>query len=324
MRIPSLDGLRAVSIVAVLLGHLTGTAGFPRLLTPIIEGPYFDAAHMGVRVFFVISGFLITGILLRDPRLGPFYWRRTVRIVPAYLAYLATVGLLIPTGDLAHALTWTVNYEHGPSWLIGHLWSLAVEEQFYLLWPLTLYAAGRGRAGKIALLVVCVVPWIRLFALMDGQHVGTTFETASDALALGCLVAMAWNRLPRVAWWLAPLLLGLSVLSGTVFYRTGMLTQDALANLACAVLVVWSVQSPGRVLNSRPAVLVGTLSYSLYLWQQPFLDRYTDAWYTSFPLNLVLAVVCAVASYRLVEQPARRWRTHSWARHGVTTVSEST
>lgn len=323
-RIPSLDGMRALSITAVLLGHLTGTRGFPRALTTVFEGPYLDVAHLGVRVFFVISGFLITGLLLTEEarhgaiRLGSFYVRRTLRIVPAYVAYLAVVaalgaaGVITVTGrDFAHALTYTVNYADHPSWAIGHLWSLAVEEQFYLLWPLTLVLAGRRRAVFVALLAVCVVPWIRMLAQFDDQHVGATFETAADALAMGCLLALWRDRLRAVRllhrWWLAPVLLLASTAAGTWFYRLGMLTQDSLSGLACAAFVFWCVEHPtsplGRLLNTRPFVLVGTVSYSLYLWQQPFLNRYSTAWPVRFPVNLLLAVACAVGSYVIIERP---------------------
>jgi peptidoglycan/LPS O-acetylase OafA/YrhL len=322
-RIASLDGLRAVSIVAVVLGHLTGTVGFPAVLTPILMGP-LDFAHQGVRVFFVISGFLITGLLLDEEdrtgraRLGQFYLRRTARIVPAYATYLAVIAILTLAGivsvsgwDFFHAATWTMNYHEGAAWEVGHLWSLSVEEQFYLLWPLTLVLAGRKRAALIAFAVVCVVPFIRYAGYASHQHVGYTFQTAADALALGCLLSLWRGRLPThlVRGWLAPVLMVAATVVGTVFYRTAMLTQDSISTLAAAALVLWSVEHPasawGRFLNSRPLVTIGTLSYSLYLWQQLFINRQNPMW--SFPVNLLMTVGCAIVSYRLIEQPARQW-----------------
>jgi len=147
--LPSLDGLRALSIGLVLLGHLSGTKGFVRVNLGI-----GDYAHLGVVVFFVISGFLITRLMLSEHAkdgcvsLKLFYARRALRLFPAAYAFIACVCLLWATGvvhlqarDIWHACTYTVNFEPGRSWQIGHLWSLSVEEQFYLIWPCTFVSA---------------------------------------------------------------------------------------------------------------------------------------------------------------------------------------
>lgn len=141
-RLPSLDGLRAVSIALVFLGHLSGTKGFPNLVQ------IGDYAHLGVVAFFVISGFLITRLMLLehakfgDVSLRLFYARRALRLLPAAYTYTLCVGLMWAAGfiqlhsrDMWHVLTYTVNYQIDRSWDFGHLWSLSVEEQFYLLWP---------------------------------------------------------------------------------------------------------------------------------------------------------------------------------------------
>ena len=145
-RLPSLDGLRAISIFLVLLGHAGGTHGLVRLDLGI-----GDYAHLGVVVFFVISGFLITRLLLSEHAkkgqvsLQRFYTRRALRLFPASYTYIACITLLWLSGilhleprDLWHAVTYTVNYLPGRTWQVGHLWSLSVEEQFYLLFPVLL------------------------------------------------------------------------------------------------------------------------------------------------------------------------------------------
>lgn len=328
-RIPSLDGLRGAGLLCVLLAHLSGTVGFPRGLGALILNPYLDIPQLALRVFFVISGFLITGLLLAEEektgriQLGQFYLRRTFRIMPAYWVYVGGVAILAWLGfvevtarDFLHAATYTVNYQQHPSWGLGQLWSLAVEEQFYLLWPLTLVLAGRRRATLVAVGAVCIAPWFRLIGGLDGLRVGHTFETTCDALALGCLLALWRQSLARWpmlrAWWVAPLCLAGNVVAGTYFYRLGMLTQDSFANFAAAAIVLRCVDRPetrvGRVLNSHPFVLLGTVSYSVYLWQQPFLNRYSTDLMTRFPLNLLLALGCGVASYVLIEGPARAQR----------------
>ena len=139
-RIPSLDGLRAISITLVLVAHLAGTRNFP---LSEATGNFWGLGEFGVRVFFVISGFLITGLLMQELaqegriRLGRFYLRRTLRIFPPYYTLLAALGLASVFGavtlaphDLLHGATYTSNYYLGRSWFLGHSWSLSVEEQF--------------------------------------------------------------------------------------------------------------------------------------------------------------------------------------------------
>ncbi|MEP6729796.1 MAG: acyltransferase [bacterium] len=334
-RIPSLDGLRAISIIAVIAGHLVGTRNFPAWTAPVLAAPQLNIAFLGVRVFFVISGFLITGLLCgeleRNGRisLSRFYMRRTLRIIPAYLAFVAVIAILVAMGlvvvaphDFAYALTYTMNYAPSRGWALGHLWSLALEEQFYLIWPLTLVLVGRRWGARTALAVVLIVPFVRVAAMVRNQPV-LTFGTMSDALAIGCL-AQLWGthimetragRFVIKAGWAGPLLLALAMVVAANNRRTGWLTFDALTNIACGVFVLHCVYHPhtwlGRLLNVRALVFIGTLSYSLYLWQQLFVDRESTSWPHAFPMNIMLAFLAALASYYAVEQPFLRLR-HRW------------
>src|SRR3954453_5101511 len=153
-RIPSLDGIRALSIAMVLMLHLSDTKNF--LSYRYVEP--FNFGFFGVWTFFIISGFLITSLLLEETAstgtisLKNFYFRRTMRIFPCSYVYLAVIGVLglLPAIDFWHALTYTVNYhQFGRAWHISHLWSLSVEEQFYLLWPAVLCYGGRRRGFQI-------------------------------------------------------------------------------------------------------------------------------------------------------------------------------
>ena len=331
-RIPSLDGLRALSIAAVIAGHLTGTRGFPAWTAPVLASPHLGIAFLGVRVFFVISGFLITGLLCTEEdttgriALGRFYLRRTLRIVPAYLAYVAVIAALVAIGavtvaphDFAYALTYTMNYAPDRGWALGHLWSLALEEQFYLLWPVTLVLVGRRWGARVAMAVLCIVPFIRVAAMVRNQPI-LTFGTMSDALAVGCLIAL-WG--PRImgtrvgraiasAAWAGPALLALSTVVSVGYRRTGWLTNESMTNVACGMFILHCVHHPdswlGRLLNRRGVAFVGTLSYSLYLWQQLFVDRESTSWPHAFPMNVVLASVAALGSYFLVERPFLKLR----------------
>ena len=340
-RIPSLDGLRAISIVAVLLGHLTGTRGFPHILTQIVRNPYVDIANLGVRVFFIISGFLITGLLIaEEDRTGSislkrFYIRRTLRIFPAYFVFLGVIALLdasnlidVPNTDFMHAITYTMNYAPDRGWYLGHLWSLAVEEQFYLLWPITVVLAGFGGARLVALSVIGLAPLIRIAESMLWPHqrpsIGETFETTADALAIGCFLALSrgtlfatpWYRRALQSTWFVPALLLAGLIVGTRF-RPNILIAQTMINIAIAMGIDRCVRHPddlfGRFLNYRPIVFVGMLSYSLYLWQQPFLNRGSSATLAMFPINVVAAAACALLSYYIVERPMLRLRASSGA-----------
>jgi peptidoglycan/LPS O-acetylase OafA/YrhL len=155
-RIPSLDGLRAISITMVCLGHLTHAGPAPQFLHPY--------AYTGVLIFFVISGYLITTLLLNEHaqtstiNLRQFYIRRAYRILPAaavfMLAIFAIYGRELRWYDITAMLLYLVNFDLARPWMINHLWSLSVEEQFYFLWPTVLKKWYRQR---IAILLGAVV-----------------------------------------------------------------------------------------------------------------------------------------------------------------------
>jgi peptidoglycan/LPS O-acetylase OafA/YrhL len=333
MRIPSLDGLRALSISFVLFAHLSGTTGFPRLPKALTGG----AAVFGVRVFFVISGFLITSLLLAEiARTGTvsvrhFYLRRTLRIFPPFYVYIAAIALAGALGwvalgdhDILAALTYTTNYHHERSWYLGHTWSLAVEEQFYLLWPFLVKYLGVGRATRLALVTIIAAPLLRIGLLVGAPAfrpgIGETFPTVADAIATGCLLACVRGRIdssPRVlaflrgpAFWLIPA--GAMAFAFVPSAKADALFGQTITNLGIALAIERFVRFPvtpfGRLLNARPIVFVGVLSYSLYLWQQPFLNRHAHLGLTAFPMNLALAFAAALASYYLIERPALRLR----------------
>jgi peptidoglycan/LPS O-acetylase OafA/YrhL len=333
--LPSLDGLRAISILLVMLGHLSGTRNLGTIPGIRIFG---DMAHFGVVVFFVISGFLITSLLLHEHEktgrisLKLFYARRALRIFPASYMFLAVVGALsiwgavaLKKGDLWFGLAYLVNYKLDRSWYIGHLWSLSVEEQFYLLWPFTLSFFGRHRGIPIAIAGILMGPathaltWVffRGTPYMDLE----IFPKVADSLAAGCLLAMSrqwleqretYLKLFRPVWSL--LLVAIVLVTNRYQMYTVVSVGGAfLINILLAVLIHRSVYCRddvfGKLLNWRPVAFVGLLSYSLYLWQQLFLDRYSTAWHTAFPQNLVFAVAAALASYLLLEKPLMKLRS---------------
>jgi peptidoglycan/LPS O-acetylase OafA/YrhL len=318
----------------VLLGHAAHTPGFPAFLKQAIV---FDTAHFGVNVFFVLSGFLITSLLIEEHRrtgsvsLRDFYIRRTIRIFPAAYSYVAVVALLawlriasLQQGDLVHALTYTMNYHHHRAWALGHLWSLGVEEQFYLLWPLSFLMLGEQRARTIALGVLVFAPLCRVstWLLFPNMRIGIDeeFQTVCDGLATGCLIGMLAarygtygliSRIPRAVFLLAPVAAVLS----NIFARwpSFFLPFGAtISNLSLAVIMLWCIGNArswlGRLLNLRAAIFLGTISYSLYLWQQLFMDGTFMQTGLRFPVNVSLAVMAAVGSYYLIERPLQGLR----------------
>jgi len=339
-RIPSLDGLRAISISLVVIDHMSRTQGFPwHIDNDNVERLSEALGAFGVRVFFVISGYLITSLLLGELKrrgsidLPRFYFRRTMRIFVPYYACLGIVVLLqipgltsLTPGDVVHAATYTMNYFPERSWDLGHAWSLSVEEQFYILWPAALLLFGRRRGLWIAAAFLLLAPIWRIgyFYLspdLVDYEVGYRFETVSDALACGCLLA-------GLADWLSHQPLYRRCLSSRLFIlvpvlvvyaatldphiRRQLLVGISVQNVGIAACIAWCVVNHtgriGKLLNSLPLVSLGLMSYSVYLWQQPFTNPSSSSPITRFPMNLVLLACAALASYWLVERRALAWR----------------
>jgi peptidoglycan/LPS O-acetylase OafA/YrhL len=251
------------------------------------------------------------------------------RIFPAFYVYIGVVVLLVWAGwatvlqgDFQHAFTYTMNYHHPHGWPLAHLWSLAVEEQFYLMWPALFLLVGPGRAMRVAAAVLLLAPFIRLgtWQFFESVHpyYGQEFEAVADALASGCLLAGIYNSLGsweryqhflRSGWfWAAPMLLGLLQLLDKP--RLSLFAGQTLMNLCILLIIDRMVRYPqtpaGKLLNLAPLRFVGVLSYSLYLWQQLFLNRHSTSWVTAFPVNLIFAFGAALASYYIVERPFLR------------------
>ena len=332
-RIASLDGLRAVAITMVLISHLEQGKNSPL-------HHFSSLGYFGVRIFFIISGFLITRLLVNERHqtgrisLWAFYSRRFMRIAPAMWFYLAVLALLNHLGlisllpnDLLVSFTYIVNFHQQRSWFIGHLWSISVEEQFYLIWPLT-FSMFRPRIPMVVCLVtIAISPVLRFAILMNapGAPIAEWFPTICDTLATGCVLGLiSANRVARFfsfcykPWFCC--LPAVAVILNSLQYHTDPRYWIVFASIGqtvincCIVLTIgWLVTFPqslaGRVLNSKGFVWLGSISYSLYIWQQPFLNHDISTWITSFPRNLIFALLAAFASYYLIERPVLQLRT---------------
>jgi peptidoglycan/LPS O-acetylase OafA/YrhL len=313
-RIPSLDGLRAISISLVVVGHWAELRYHSD-----VAGAF---ANLGVRIFFIISGYLITTLLLKEHAktstigLREFYVRRAYRILPAAMVFMLPVFVIfwreLTWYHMAAAALYLANFDFSHPWFLGHLWSLSVEEQFYFLWPGVLKKWHRHRVA-ILVGVVAFAPVYRVvchFLQLHGKA-DETFPAVADVLAIGCLLAIFAVRLPRIrAVWAAGMVVPVVLVPVYVgvlhFHITPMLLLVLwpVMHLSIAGLLLHVVQRPYWILNVSPVAWLGRISYSLYLWQQLFAyGQHNRPWYF-----VLFAVGLASASYYLVERPMLRMR----------------
>jgi peptidoglycan/LPS O-acetylase OafA/YrhL len=338
-RVPCLDGIRAISIALVIMAHSQETK-HSQLLKPLL---WLFGGHFGVTCFFVISGFLISLLLFRefDRRqtisLSTFYARRALRLFPAYIAYLVFVLAItratihpIPWPYWRSALTYTMCYmpRLNSIWNLGHLWSLAVEEHFYFFWPILIFYLRPKRAIILAGIYVILSPAIRF--LIWRQHrewldVDFSSLTQMSSIATGCILGfIVFNHnheLMRILKGpLAIALAGFSLIALTasaIFsHMSGkyyIAFSDPVASLLVAACLLGIWYSPGshlhRWLNNPAMVAVGILSYSMYLWQQPFTNPSTASWVCRWPQNLLFIFAMAAVSYLIIERPFLQLKT---------------
>jgi peptidoglycan/LPS O-acetylase OafA/YrhL len=345
---PGVDALRAIAVLAVFVYHAAGG--------------WLPGGFLGVDVFFVISGYLITSLLLSEYRkhrslnVGRFWIRRAKRLLPAagvFIAVTMVIAAIFTPGDISSlrsdalsGLGYFANWHfifvdqsyfeqfQRPS-LFRHLWSLSIEEQFYLVWPLV-FAAGMTLFGRRRLLVGVIAGALASVLLMailfdpgqDPSRVYFGTDTHAVGLLLGVALAMVWNpnelRERTVGRWapaamdlIGAVALGVLILAFLLFndfdtgvYRGGLLW----VSLAAAVLIA-ALAHPaariGRALGNPPLVWLGLRSYSFYLWHWPVVALTRPELDVSLPravlvpLQLVVVLILADLSYRYVELPFR-------------------
>jgi peptidoglycan/LPS O-acetylase OafA/YrhL len=325
-RIPTLDGWRGIAILMVMVAHfLPGYLGHPRW------EQWVNLGQHGVQIFFVLSGYLITTNLLREPKihLGRFYVRRFFRLMPAAWTYLLFLGALALFthlkaigNDVWSCLFFFRNYipETTANTCTEHFWSLSLEEQFYLAWPPILALLGRRRAALVAgaltigLSIYKLFAWSRPHSFFVFQHT----EFRADGLLVGCLLALIlekdsirnWlTRYARPAFWICLLPLVWT------FYRYQMdgfmtLHESLLLAVVIACTSLRPQMLPSRLLETPFLKSTGVMSYSLYLWQGLFLR---STWGVFGPLALAAAFLL---SWRFIEQPGIQFGRRLLAKRG--------
>ena len=299
--------------------------------------PFFELLHdgnLGVNVFFILSGFLITELLLFEEKksgrisIRHFYLRRAFRILPAYYFYLIVLFTFQLTGQIKISLpswltsiTFTKYLNWNVDWLTSHAWSLSIEEFFYLLWPLAFYFSAKGRLG-IALIFSLISPiskFIFLITEWDFLAVNPLFNRM-DAIAIGCILALQKEKvftgvsakrkwvittifLLFLSWRFLPWMIG--KLDITILNHLIDVFYGSIVNILLALIIIFSTRVKDgfwyKFLNSSLMSFLGQISFSLYLWQQFYIFN-GNLSINFLPLNLVWLFLTAIFSYYFIEQ----------------------
>jgi peptidoglycan/LPS O-acetylase OafA/YrhL len=343
-RIPQLDAVRGLAVLLVLVHN---TDIYPSLHLGLIAAN----GWMGVDLFFVLSGFLITGILVdtkhSEGYFRNFYVRRCLRIWPLYYSCLLFMFVVVPLLRPSEAGT-IFGARSAPWWafplflqnflvpvptmatgLLGVTWSLAVEEQFYLAWPLVVRFCRESQLRNIAIAVICISPALRYYLSLHHVDIYSNTFCRLDGLMAGALLALVVRSASFVpakfltrAWITLLLSAPLALLIDTLHAKWIVFSLVALASVSFVYLALFSQQKWLRaVLTNRFLVYTGTISYGIYLLQKIPLDvvkafHLDQHQYLAFPITAAATYLMAILSWNLLEKPFLRLKRFFDQRNG--------
>lgn len=319
----------------VVLGHQVGLSRKNFTYNPKILN-LLELHHYGVQVFFVISGFIITRLLIAEREeqgtvsLRNFYVRRIFRIIPAYYFFLLAVlvisrvstACIVDDRHFIKAFLFMSNFRFwSGSWPLEHTWTLAIEEQFYLLWPLLFK---KNYLKFVPLFFICTAP---LFRIIGYLHPGWVFHLSfivnADAIFWGGLFAIyfetpVFHRFMKYGKWILAATGVMLLCERFAFHGAAYLTVPFLRTFFCLsiiILIYYSLNKESRLykfFNMPALVYIGVLSYSIYLWQQLFYYKapvFKPSFVTTFPYSWLFIFAISWLSYRFIEQPFLKLRT---------------
>ena len=342
--VPELDGLRGLAIIIVILFHANVS--------------FFSGGFIGVDIFFVLSGFLITSLLIQEfdstgtIKLNYFYMRRALRLGPALLLLLITFCILSflllneekATRNLIDALislvylsNWARAFNFHPPDFLGHTWSLSIEEQFYILWPIILLLLLRAKK-KNRLHIICfaamaaLVSWLlRIYFVMSDvplERVYNGLDTRTDSLMVGCVLGVlissrlisekVKDALSRWLKYIAPfsmvLLLFLSFTSNwqdNRIYYLGFFVVELLVAILILDIIINKNSMARKILAMRWLVWVGSISYGLYLWHYLVFRTMFALGFNGLMVVLLgtfVTFIIAICSYSFLERPMLKFK----------------
>lgn len=336
-RLRELDGWRAVSVLLVMLHHIVGYQ-HNRLVSrsSSLDHLVTYAGPLGVKIFFVISGFVICRLMILEElryasvSLKAFYFRRIFRILPPFYVYLAILSLVLSLGLIHESprailtsglFLFDMNISIVPphSWFVGHTWSLAVEEQFYLIFPIMWVLTPKASRGKVflGLLFLCILWNLSVVYASWDPFTSSNTRAGFACISCGVLMAIYELRARTIADGVPALLVALVALTllvhpaGSSSWGSA-LYESLLVPPAIGLVLLFSL---GRgvwlraFLCSAPAQGVGLTSYGIYLWQQPLTapKTYFSGAGQIIPMLLPLLFLIVPLSYFLIEKPAMRY-----------------
>jgi len=352
--VPALDGLRAISVLGVLLSHYKLGVDFDFLERALPWG------HIGVRIFFVLSGFLITTILLNCRYLSEkeglssalllrqFYWRRFLRIFPLFYGVIF-VAYFLDMGNIREIAIYHIFYLSNTSGALtgtlkgfpplidpttAHFWSLAVEEQFYLIWPLMVLFVSRKILPALLVVIILMSPILRFLWFVVGyDQMYSYLPLCSDTLGLGAFLALYRSGdyqgilrrpiiLKSIFYVSFILLLGLLWLhTADIWYRPRVIVADFFEGIIYVFLISFIIDSRykklNKILENNILRYIGTISYGIYILHafSPHIFRYffvidTEPSILMFFVYTLISILMAALSYKIYEAPLNKFKKY--------------